>query len=318
MKISVGTKRMLYELEFFGKYNILCGDSGNGKTTLHQLLTQRLVSSKGIKFKADVEIYPVQKLDSVEILGKYKNALLVIDENAVMLNRPDFSKAVKESENYFLIISRRNFDFLPISVDNYYKLVMENSVTHNVPIFPRFKVNKFTGIDKIVTEDSVSGKKFFEEYFPDFEVDSAHSKSELAYYINNKYSGDERLLVVYDAAAFAYSANAFFEAIKGKSIQILDWESFENFILRQKVFNVVLEQKDCTCVWESLEEYSTKKLSELVEGYSKSSLPRCIKNKSVCSSCSKVNNCHYKHSEFEVDFTITHDTSISIKKLNAF
>lgn len=304
MEIKINTNKISYELTLNGKYNFLCGDSGTGKTTFHKLLTQHLLSPRAVKVSSDIKLYPVQALDDGEVLQKHRGELLVIDERAIILKDTNIATMLKESPNYFLIISRKKFNFIPVSIDNYYKLKNINGVMHNEPIYPRFCNNNFSGVDIIVTEDSVSGYKFFKEFFPKIPVVSAHSKSELALFFEQKYVSGKRYLAVYDAAAFAFEAEKFFEKIRGKSVQILDWESFENFILRQECFNIKLEQKDCDYTQESLEEYSTEVLCKLLGGYSKSNLPRCIRINSNCSDCQKISTCKYKHKEFYVNLKI--------------
>lgn len=58
---------------------------------------------------------------------------------------------------------------------------------------------------------------------------------------------NRRILVVYDASAFGAQIadlRAFFDKWKFNSISVLDWESFEWYILKSKVFNEVYTLKD--------------------------------------------------------------------------
>lgn len=42
MHVEIETKRLKYELDIKGKYSVIQGDSGNGKTNMCRLLQQRL------------------------------------------------------------------------------------------------------------------------------------------------------------------------------------------------------------------------------------------------------------------------------------
>lgn len=302
MKIEIGDTRIRYRIEIYGKYSVIAGDSGTGKTTLFELIQDYNDNPKLVKCKSDLPLVAIDRRAKEEILREYNNCLLVMDEDCRLLKQYNVASLLKESKNYFLIISRKNMNWLPLSVDNYYKLEYENGINYNIPKYKRNLKEEFFRVAQIVTEDQESGRRFFEEYFSDIPVSSAHSKSELVdYLVKQDFEG--KTLVVYDAAAFAYEMERMQRYIEGKNIEILDWECFEHFILKSKPFDLVLTQKDCDWSVESLEQFSAKQLEQRIP-YTKASLGKCLRKQSGCAKCEKVATCNYKHETIDFNLRI--------------
>lgn len=302
MKIEIGDTRIRYSLEFYGKYSVIAGDSGIGKTTFYELVQDYNDNPRLVKCKSDYPLIAVDKRADESVLEKYQNSILVMDEDCKLLKSFHAGSLFKASKNYFIIISRKNMNWLPLSVDNYYQFRHKNGINYNIPVFARVNQHIFSGIEQIVTEDQESGKAFFEEYFPDIPVYSAHSKSEMVDYLKKKaFKG--KTLLVYDAAAFAYELERLQQYISYGDFSILDWECFENFVLRSDIFNIVLTQKDCAWDSESLEQKSTEVLENLIP-YKKSGLCKCLRKKYNCGTCPEITMCQHKHDALKFELAI--------------
>ena len=302
MKIEIGDTRIRYCIEIYGKYSVIAGDSGCGKTTFFQLVQDYNDNPRLVKCSSELPVIAVDKRADEDVLGKYKNHILVLDEDNRLLKKYNVATLFQQSPNYFILISRKNMNWIPLSIDNYYKLEYKNGINYNKSIFNRYQQLYFSGVKQIVTEDKESGSQFFKEYFPEIKVYSAHSKTEITDFLE-KSNFDGKTLVVYDAAAFAYEANRLFEYAQGKDIEFLDWECFENFVLRYAPFHEVLTQKECDYHHESLEQKSFDALKEKIS-YSKASLGKCLGKESRCGSCEKITDCRYKHVTFQTDLQI--------------
>lgn len=302
MYIKIGDTRIRYSLEFYGKYSVIAGDSGTGKTTFFELVQDYNDNPRLVKCDSSLPVYAIDKRADESVLTKYTNSILVMDEDNRLLRLYNTASLLKESSNYYIIISRVNMNWLPLSIDNYYQFYLENGINYNKPIFPRYNKYLFLGIDQIVTEDKESGYDFFREHFENIECHSAHSKSEIVDYLENTRLGG-KTLVVYDAAAFAFEAGRLHKYIENHDIDVLDWESFENYVLRFAPFNTVLTQRDCDFNYESLEQKSTEVLTEKI-AYSKNFLPTCLHKIVDCSRCREVGSCKLKHSEFKTGLDI--------------
>lgn len=122
MHIEIETKRLKYVLDIKGKYSVIQGDSGNGKTNMCRLLQQRLVGDKTIKVRSDLPVVTIASFDNGSGLQNIQNSVVVLDENYKILREPDIATMLQESDNYFILISRKNLDFLPLCVENLYDM----------------------------------------------------------------------------------------------------------------------------------------------------------------------------------------------------
>lgn len=122
MHIEIETKRLKYELDIKGKYSVIQGDSGNGKTNMCKLLQQRMTGDKTIKISSEIPVVTLASFDSGSGLRDIQNSVVVLDENYKILREPDAAAMLQESDNYFVIIYRKNLDFLPLSIENLYEM----------------------------------------------------------------------------------------------------------------------------------------------------------------------------------------------------
>lgn len=307
MQLIVKTKRLEYDLKFKGKYTIIKGDSGNGKTTLCDLLRDRELGDKSIKLECDL---PVKLFDSREPtydIEKYSNMVLVVDEDYMLMRASNVASLLLNSKNYFIIITRKNLDYLPLCVESLYNMMTNGKYHWLEPLYHVSNNRTFNQIELILTEDKESGLDFFKEHFNEIPADSAHSKSEIADYL--KYKLDKkykRILIVYDAAAFGYNIDTLISYVNKRTdiiVSYLDWYSFEHYILTQEPFNIHLTLNDTTYLYESLEQMATDKLSEMIS-YNKSALPKCLRKYSNCNRCTNVSTCNYKHHQFTTNLCI--------------
>ncbi len=133
-------------------------------------------------------------------------------------------------------------------------------------------------------------------------------------YLKKNFTSLNRVLIVYDAAAFAFTAKELFEVINGSSVAVFDWESYENFILRNPLFYEVYNQSDMDCYSESLEQFSEDRLADLA-AYNKGTLLKCIKKDCDCGKCNNVFQCKFRHGKLKFDLSIN---DRNLKSLSIF
>ena len=104
MHIEIESKRLKYELDIKGKYSVIQGDSGNGKTNMCRLLQQSLTGDKTIKIQCSISVLTIAPFDSGEGLRTIRNSIVVLDENYKILRKPNVASILWESDNYFIII----------------------------------------------------------------------------------------------------------------------------------------------------------------------------------------------------------------------
>lgn len=132
MNYRIYTKRLYYEIELNGKYTVLCGDSGKGKSLLYSLVFDRMQGDHsvhidmfrdGVWKPSDTLFFAVSAADSNLLLNdKIPGSVFVVDEGASVFRQANAAAIFKGSQHQFLLITRKNIDYLPVSVENIYHL----------------------------------------------------------------------------------------------------------------------------------------------------------------------------------------------------
>lgn len=119
IQVKLKDKFVTYEFELYDKYTLLKGDSAKGKTSLFKLIADYYrapdsVQCTGYKKLRDL---PFTKEISEIKSALYSNSeyVFIMDENHPLLQMKGFEQLLKQSDNYFIIISREEiFKDLPI------------------------------------------------------------------------------------------------------------------------------------------------------------------------------------------------------------
>ena len=305
---KISSRRVAYSFQFSGKYAVVTGNSGTGKSSLFRLFSDLDNGVRSIQSKCDLPVIPLYRDRDEVFLKSEHNVCFIMDENCQLLKRKDIATLLKESDNYFIIITRKRLDWLPVSVDNTFKIVSNGKLHELVPLVPRYNESNFGLIDLVITEDRGSGFLFFKRFFPSIEVKSAGSKSQIVSTLDSEYVADRsrRILVVYDAAAFGTQIadlNKFFIDRRPSTIKVLDWESFEWYVLGSPMFNQHYTLADVGLLAESLEQFCTERLDTII-GYNKNSLLNCMRLDKNCKKCPSCVQCDYKNSKKPEDLFI--------------
>ena len=120
--VFVQNNRLRYEFTISRNITIIRGDSATGKTTLLDLLNSydRDGESSGVLVKCDVPCVVISGQRWEENLQVIHNSIVFIDECNRFIKSEDFAVRVKESDNYFVIVTRDDLPNLPYSVKEIY------------------------------------------------------------------------------------------------------------------------------------------------------------------------------------------------------
>lgn len=121
-KVIVQNNKLHYEFEIKRNITIIQGDSATGKTTLINMIRQaaNLGASSGVDVICDVPCRTLEGQDWKLILENLSNHILFIDEENAFINTEEFAASIKQSDNYFVLITRENLYNLPYSVEEIY------------------------------------------------------------------------------------------------------------------------------------------------------------------------------------------------------
>ena len=131
---------------------------------------ETLGKQSGVTVKCDKPCRVLTSNDWEIRLENIKDSIVFIDEGNKFIRSEDFARAIQNSDNYYVLITRENLYNLPYSVEEIYEM---HPYRHSIKLgkvyngtrrfysdIPRTHYN-ITDTDTILTEDSNSGYEFF-------------------------------------------------------------------------------------------------------------------------------------------------------------
>lgn len=260
-RVVVKNKRLHYEFEIKRNITIIKGDSATGKTTLINMIRQfaNLGNSSGVDLMCDVPCRTMEGADWKIILRNISGNILFIDEENTFIRSEEFASEIKESDNYFVIITRENLYNLPYSVEEIYGLHSSGKYQNTKQIYQQmYRIYTDTAQipvepQTIVVEDSNSGYEFFKSIAEEQKIScrSAGGKTKL-YSVLKKSNMDEEICVVADGAAIGAEMEKLYKLSQQyENIKLYLPESFEWIILRSGI----ITEKEISKILESPEDY---------------------------------------------------------------
>lgn len=324
--IDISTKRVAYKFDVNGKYTLMRGDSAVGKTTLCDLIQIANRPNSGVVNKSNAKLLVLNA--DVEVLNTQNlhDYVIFIDEDAPILKMRGYERWLQQCDSYFVIITRtmriRN---LPISVDSVYTLHSSGKY-HTLQLCDtHFENQQLSAVDTIITEDTNSGFEFIKQLLMLVNAEhviqctAAEGNSNIIICMKRAVlNGFRHIVVVYDAAAMGVQVDAikaFIARHTECNFYIIDWQSFEHYILASTVFNTRYTLNDVGCHYESLEQYATMRLGALMPKYHKKHLPPCLRA-GFCNKCTERMRCtcvNYEYSKYIYDKVNTLYTVIKAK-----
>lgn len=243
--VFVQNNRLRYEFTISRNITIIRGDSATGKTTLLDLLNayDRDGDSSGVLLKCDVPCVVVGGQRWEENLQFIHNSIVFIDECNRFVKSEDFAICVKESDNYFAIVTRDDLQNLPYSVKEIYGIRESGKYAGLKQVYNEFyclygnvENAELTRENVVIAEDSNAGFDFFSSLCDgSVKCVSANGKSNVFKALQEHRQ--EKVLVIADGAAFGCEMEKVMQLIKiGRGIALYLPESFEWLILNAGIF----------------------------------------------------------------------------------
>ncbi len=291
--IVVQNNRLRYELDIRRNITIIRGDSATGKTTLLRLLEQAdaLGEGSGVDVVCERPCRTLGGADWRIVLPSLHEQILFIDEENKFLKSQEFAEAVKNSSNYFVIVTREDLPNLPYSVDEIYGIHTSGKYhdlkrTYNelYRIYSAESISKKQIPEHIIVEDSNAGYEFFKSVCDENNIrcSSAGGKSNIKTVLGE--TDKETVLVVADGAAFGSEMNEIYQLMCHKpNIKCYLPESFEWLLLKsglidgKTVQDILSHSEDFI---ESQEYFSWERFfTALLTEYTKASYLKYSKSK---------------------------------------
>ena len=245
-RIIIQNKRLRYDFEVRRNLTIIRGDSATGKTTLIDMIQEYVDNgaASNIELLSDKQCFVLQGATWKGQLTEIRDSIVFIDEGNSFVLSSEFSEVIRNTDNYYVIVTREGLPNLPYSVEEIYGIRLSGRYGGLKQQYNEFY--RIYGIDPseqilkpdiIITEDSNSGYQFFAGVCDNTgqTTVSAEGKSNLLKKAK-LYGEKECILLIADGAAFGPEMGRVMEYMKDHSnMHLYVPESFEWLILSSGV-----------------------------------------------------------------------------------
>ena len=125
--IEIYNKRVHYHLTVKRNITVIQGDSATGKTELLRMISdyENNGISSGITKICEKRCVVIENASWKERLATLQQCIIFIDEGAPFLRNKEFTRMVKGSDNYFVLVTRDSLEHLPYSIEEIYGMRQE-------------------------------------------------------------------------------------------------------------------------------------------------------------------------------------------------
>lgn len=243
-QVVVRNNRVQFKFEVSRNITIIRGDSATGKTTLIGMVAdyERNGAASGIELLCDVPCAVLEGPRWEWDLSRIHGSIVFVDEGNSFTSSHDFARAVRDSDNYYVIATRESLFSLPYSVGEVYGIRNSGRRSSRYPQITRLYSTFYQIYDTVssapfvpelvVVEDSNAGFKFFSELFSRSGVRciSAGGKDNVCRVV--KDAPEQSVLIIADGAAFGPEMEGATALGAYKRVRLFLPESFEWLVLK--------------------------------------------------------------------------------------
>lgn len=252
--IVISNKRLKYEFDIRRNITVIRGNSATGKTTLVEMIREyNELDDTGIQISCEKKCVVLYGKDWAEKLNNMHDSIVFIDEVSRFVKTVEFAAMAKNSDNYYVIISREKLANLPYSIKEIYgiresgkyaNLKQQYVVNELYPIYGEYIGGEFMP-EVVITEDSNAGHDFFEaickknQVLIDNDLEHKGGNSTILRKIQKEEYKNYKKLVVVDGAAFGPEMENmmnYMNNVDRYQIMLFAPESFEYLLLCSELF----------------------------------------------------------------------------------
>lgn len=273
IRATLKARRLAYDILIQGKYTMLQGMSGTGKTRFVRLASQ-YTQGAPVEYTGPGTLYCAGGMDPskfVRLIETCQGDVFLMDEEYDSLGYHDFLRKILTSPNYFIIVSREGLRTLPYGVESL--CVMEGGPAHYYmsESYPQRMWRQHSSrAGKLLCEDEGNGyecaKRILQRY--GYSVDTAKGKDKIVAKIKT-YDVLANIVVAVDVCGLSCTAHALFAMMsRYKNLSISSSRSFEWCALQSEAvggttqYNII----DAAMLkYRSEESYYEGELSRLIK-----------------------------------------------------
>lgn len=238
--IRVENARVQFKLSLRRSLTVIRGASATGKTTLVGLIAEHEAegAASGVSLSSPKPCKVLSGRNWLRDLEEMSDSFVFIDEGSEFLRTNDFARAIKGTDNYYVIVSRESLPALPYSVEEVYEL---KNATSRYPGVRKFytrarrmyaTVPQVAEPQKVIVEGSNAGYEFFKALCDRSGIPCVSARGKGNVLAALRACGEERVLIVADGAAFGPHMEMVLALAKRKGAGLFLPESFEHLILQ--------------------------------------------------------------------------------------
>ena len=240
-ELRVQSAHLRYDMAFRRNITVIQGDSATGKTTLVDMIRAYLLNGEdtGISLVCDCPCRVLEGSTWREQLSQMEESIVFVDEGNRFVSSVDFARAVRDSSNYFVIVTREALDNLPYGVTEVYGIRSSGKYGFLEPVY--HEMYRIYGDEEfqdgsgriLITEDSNAGYEFFSACCLGAEVRcvSAGGAGKV-FELLQRLVEDDDVTVVADGAAFGSQMGRVHALMQRRGgVRLYLPESFEWIIL---------------------------------------------------------------------------------------
>ncbi len=121
-RIIVQNKRLRYDFEVKRNITVIRGDSATGKTALVDMIREYSEngSDSAVELSCDKACSVLDGRTWAGQLSMMQDCIVFIDEGNEFVMSDEFSAAIQDTDNYYVIVTREGIPSLPYSVEEIY------------------------------------------------------------------------------------------------------------------------------------------------------------------------------------------------------
>ena len=228
-----------WDIEVYGKYNFIVGDSGTGKTHLADALQTSLRDGNG-KMSGDINLVPLGFFLTGREDVDNDNTLVYVDEMDPLMwgsERERMFEYFRNSKCFFLIAMRDLPSTVPYGIQNVYKFVRSGNM-HELKL--AYELDYYDGeqVDTLVCEDSESGFLALQSILGD-RVLSAGCRNNMSKECRNRKGN---IAIFCDLCGLGNAVRDVVDVCNElPNTKVISSLSFEHTVLKSSIFNCTPE-----------------------------------------------------------------------------
>lgn len=129
VKIAVKNRNVSFNFTLERNITILTGDSGTGKTKLINMIRDysQFGKSSGVTLKCEKPCLVLAGNNWELELKQTQESIVFVEESSSLLNLYEFAKAIQDSDNYYVLVTRESLSQIPYSIDSIYQINREKN-----------------------------------------------------------------------------------------------------------------------------------------------------------------------------------------------